>query len=163
MSRDRRIVQICAVVKDLEASMRKFWELMGIGPWDVYTFSPDNVREYTLCGREVKEPFKFKLAVAMLGDVQFELVEPVEGPTIYAEFLEEKGEGWHHVKEFVPDEEMAATLKGYEKRGLGVVQGGKFDEDVFYYLNTEPELGVIFELGNLGKVRSPERRYPEDA
>jgi len=28
-------------------------------------------------------------------------------------------------------------------------------------LDTEPELGVLYEIGNNGEIREPERMYPE--
>jgi hypothetical protein len=44
--------------------------------------------------------------------------------------------------------------------GYPVIQSGKFDEDVHYYLDTGRELGYIIELGNAGRIRPAERRYP---
>jgi catechol 2,3-dioxygenase-like lactoylglutathione lyase family enzyme len=156
----RKIVQVCAVVKDLQKSMEKYWKTLGIGPWDIYTFSPETLKELTFHGKVVKEPFKFLLAVAMVGDIQFELVQPVEGPIIYADFLKRKGEGYHHIKEKVDGDKIEETLRRYKQKGIEVIQSGKFDGDVFYYLDTEPILGIVYELGNCGKVRPPERQYP---
>ena len=110
MSTERRICQICAVVRDLDKSMERYWKTLGIGPWDVYTFTPEVIREFTYHGKPVTEPFEFKLAVAMVGDIQFELVEPVKGPLIYTSFLEKKGEGYHHIKEQLADEDIEETL-----------------------------------------------------
>ena len=36
-----------------------------------------------------------------------------------------------------------------------MIQSGKYDEDEFYYLDTEKTLGVVVELGNNGKIRAP--------
>jgi len=157
---ERKIVQICMVVRDLQKSMEHYWKILGIGPWDVHTFSPETVREFTLYGQPVKQPFKFGLAVAMVGEIQFELIQPVEGPTIYESFLQEKGEGLHHIKEKVEDDKIERTLEEFKEKGIDIIQSGKFDGDVFYYLDTEPTLGILYEIGNCGKVREPERRYP---
>ena len=160
---ERKIVQTCAVVRDLQKSMERYWEVLGIGPWDVHTFNQDTLTEYTVQGKPVNEPFEFVLAVTMVGDVQFELVQPVKGPNIYEAFLNEKGEGYHHVKEIVDDDKMEETLEAYREKGIEVIQSGRYDGDVFYYLDTEPTLGIVYELGNCGQVRAPERRYPPDA
>ncbi|UCG93808.1 MAG: VOC family protein [Candidatus Aerophobus sp.] len=159
---ERRIVQICAVVRDIQKSMEEYWKILGIGPWNVHTFSPETIREFTLHGKPVKDSFKFIIATTWIGDVQFELIQPVKGPTIYESFLKEKGEGFHHIKEKVDDDAIKETLKKFKEKGIEVIQSGKFDEDVFYYLNTEPTLGIIYEIGNCGKVRTPERRYPPE-
>ncbi|GAH79418.1 unnamed protein product, partial [marine sediment metagenome] len=39
----REIVQLCIAVRDIEKSMERYWKVLGIGPWDVYTFSQETV------------------------------------------------------------------------------------------------------------------------
>ena len=159
---ERKVMQICAVVRDIQKSMEEYWKILGIGPWNVYTFSPETIREFTLHGQPVKHSFEFIVATAWVGEIQFELVQPAKGPTICESFLKEKGEGFHHIKEKVDDDEIEETLKKFKEKGINVIQSGKFDEDVFYYLNTEPTLGILYEIGNCGKVRTPEKRYPPE-
>ena len=155
----RKVVQICIVVRDIDRSMEKYWNTLGIGPWDVYTFSSETVKEFTLHGKPV-EDFKYKIALAMLGDMQWELIQPIKNVPIYEDFLREKGEGIHHIKEKVNDDDIEEILEKFKQKGIEVTVSGKFDEDVFIYLDTEPTLGMIYEIGNCGKIRAPERRYP---
>ena len=97
----REIVQLSIVVRDIEKSMEEYWKILGIGPWDIYTFSQETVRDFSLHGQPVKKPFEFMLAVATIGNMQCELIQPVEGSTPYESFLKEKGEGIHvNVKYF---------------------------------------------------------------
>jgi methylmalonyl-CoA/ethylmalonyl-CoA epimerase len=98
------------------------------------------------------------IAVAWDDRIQVELMQPISGYSIYDEFLETKGEGLHHVKLFHAD--CAKAVAEYERRGYPVIQSGKFDEDEHYYLDTEKDFGYIIELGNAGKIREAERRYP---
>jgi methylmalonyl-CoA/ethylmalonyl-CoA epimerase len=56
------------------------------------------------------------------------------------------------------DADMAATVAGYGARGIGVTQTGWFFRDVHAYLDTEPKLGFIYELGNC-----PAQDLPADA
>jgi hypothetical protein len=35
-----------------------------------------------------------------------------------------------------------------------------FGVDEFYYLDTEPTVGIVIELGNNGKIPPPELRLP---
>ena len=159
---ERKIVQICAIVKDIQKSMEKYWETLGFGPWNVHTFSPETIRDFTVHGRLVRDSFKFIIATTWIGEIQFELIQPVKGPTIYESFLKEKGEGLHHIKEKVDDDDIEETLKKFKEKEIEVIQSGKFDGDLFYYLDTEPTLGILYEIGNCGKVRLPERRYPPE-
>ena len=45
-------------------------------------------------------------------------------------------------------------------RGYPVIQSGRFDDDEHYYLDTEKDYGYVIELGNAGKIRPADRRYP---
>jgi 4-hydroxyphenylpyruvate dioxygenase-like putative hemolysin len=152
----RKIIQIAHVVKDIEKSMMKYHEILDIGPWSVYTFAPPALRECTFMGKS--SDATWVLSLAWVGDIQFELMQPLSGESVYTHFLDKKGEGIHHIKEWVDD--CAAAIEEYRKKGIEVIQSGKYDEDEFYYLNTEPQLGILYELGNCGEIRSPERMVP---
>ncbi len=157
----RKIVQVAMVVSDIEEAMRNYWEVWEVGPWEVHTFNPDKIREFTVNGQLV-ENFEYVIAVTRLGDVQLELIQPIKGPNVYWDFLKQKKGGIHHVKEKFNDADIPKVLENYEKKGVKVVQSGRFDQDVFYYLDTESTLGFLLEIGNDGKVREPERIYPCD-
>ena len=125
----RKIVQIAHVVKDIENSMKKYHEILDIGPWSVYTFAPPALRECTFMGKP--SDATWALAIAWVGDIQFELMQPLSGESVYTHFLDKKGEGIHHIKEWVDD--CAAEIEKYRKKGIGVIQSGKFDSDEFYF------------------------------
>jgi hypothetical protein len=155
-SGERKIIQIAHVVKDIDRAMEKYYEILNIGPWEVYTFAPPALRECYFKGKP--SDATWVLSLAWVGDTQFELMQPLSGESVYTHFLEKKGEGIHHIKEWVDD--CAETVEEYRKKGISVIQSGKYDEDEFYYLDTEPEIGVLYEIGNNGKIREPERIYP---
>src|SRR3989304_169304 len=153
---ERKIVQIAQVVRDIDKTMKKYHEILNIGPWAVYTFAPPVLRECTYKGKP--STATWVPALAGVGDTQLELMQPLSGESVYTRFLEKKGEGIHHIKEWVDD--CAAAIEQYRKKGSGVIQSGKYDEDEFYYLDTEPELGMLYEIGNNGRIRDPERVCP---
>lgn len=155
-NKQRRIVQIAHVVKDIDKAMRGYHEMLGIGPWDVYTFAPPLLRECTYRGKPSNATWV--LALAWVGETQLELMQPLSGESVYTTFLAGKGEGLHHIKEWVDD--CAAVLAEYRRKGIDVIQSGKYLADEFYYLNTGPRLGIIYEIGNNGDVGRPERTCP---
>ena len=159
---ERRIVQICMVVQDINRSMRKYWEIFNVGPWDVYTFSPHTLSEFKMRGKSV-EDFEYKLALANFGDIQLELIQPVRNVPIYEDFLREKGESIHHIKEIVDEKDIEARVEEFKQRGIEVTVSGKFGQDIFLYLDIEPTLGMIYEIGNCGTIPPPERKYPPEA
>ncbi len=152
------VMQIGIVVKDLDKAMETYWKTFGWGPWDIYTIEAPMLEptEYS------KAPdYSFKIALAQVGHVQMELVQPLKGENIYTDHLRRHGEGFHHIKEKVDD--IPGTIEKFKQMGINVTQSGKIDEDLHFYLDTEKLLGYVYELGNSGKIRPPEARYPPDA
>lgn len=118
----------------------------------------------TFRGKE--QGYKMKLALAQLGPVMYELIEPVEGPTSYHELLDERGEGLHHLGYFVED--IDAEIKDMESTGFSLLQSGRgFGKDgtgAYAYFDTEIAAGCILEAIELpagGELADPERTYPE--
>lgn len=165
-NRNRKIYQIAVITRDLERSMRAWVENLGIGPWTVLTFTNETMKYLRVGDELVTEPFKFLIAISWVGDMQFEIIQPVYGPTIYEKFLAEKGEGLHHIKERIDDKDIEAVLSAYRDKGISVLQTGQFHEDVHYYLGTEPKLDFIYELGNCPILDLPAdtvRIYPPES
>jgi hypothetical protein len=156
----RNYKQIALVVRDVYATMDQWSTLLGIGPWDVRHFTEHTVRDFHYNGKPVTEPFDFICAVTWVGEVEMELIQPIAGPNIYWKHLEEHGEGLHHIKDVMPDEEIPAVIKHFEERGCPVIQTGWIDNDVHYYFDTKQALGMIYEIGNGGKIGPAEEVYP---
>ena len=159
----RNYRQIALVVRDVDRAMEFWWNILGIGPWDVRHFTPETVRDFHVDGVRVEEDFEFICAVTWVGEIEFELIQPIKGPNIYWRHLEAKGEGLHHIKDVMPDEDIPATLEHFARNGYPVIQTGWIDEDVHYYLDTQDDLGLVYEVGNGGPIGPPPRRYPPDA
>jgi hypothetical protein len=86
-----RITQVAVVVKDLRATMEKYHGVMGWGPWSVYEHKPPVLRETEVRGKPVR--YTMLGAEVHCNPIDFEILQPLEGPSIYKEFLKEKGEG----------------------------------------------------------------------
>ena len=151
-------LQVALVVRDLEAAMKTYVRDYGIGPWDIYEFNPDNVQDMREAGQPVER--SWRLAIARVGQVQWELIEPLDDDSIYARFLADHGPGVHHIGVGVRDYE--ATLDELEERGHEVVLGGEYNGISFSYLSTDRDLGVITEIfsGAPGEDQQPDAVYP---
>src|SRR5512133_865896 len=91
-------VQIGVVVADLDETIKNLGEIFGIGPFRVIDWPPEgrtDIRKYYY-----GEPGNFtaRMAFTELGPVELELIQPVEGESIWADFLREKGGGIHHLR-----------------------------------------------------------------
>ena len=165
-NKDRQICQICVLTRDLKKTMDAWIEYLEVGPWKCFEISDENTRNQTLDGKKKDWKFKQKVALAMMGNVQIEIVEPCYGMPIYSEFLEKHGDGEiHHFKERFTDEGLAGALKDYEEKGMPCMMSADFYEASFAYVDSVPKLGFFYELGNYKTTNLPEGSwylYPED-
>ena len=156
------IAQVAILVEDLEEAVRNYWELFGIGDWHFYTYGKPLVKSMSYQGRPSE--YKMRVALSYLGPMRIELIEPVEGDTVYADFVKEHGYGVHHFGVLV--EEMEAAIADAEAAGLEMTMDGAgfgLDGDGHYaYLDTEDKIGVTIELIERPKGRmEPEKvMYP---
>jgi len=150
--------QVAIVVKDLSASMKHFWEELRVGPWKIWRFDSQNLTDMSLHGKPAE--YSFIVGMAYVGDVSIELVQPLEGESIFREFLDSKGEGIHHLKCTSPDAEV--VVENFKKGGGRVLQSARIGDAAFHYLDTEPTLGFILELatGRALRDRPPDEVYP---
>jgi methylmalonyl-CoA/ethylmalonyl-CoA epimerase len=129
--------QIGIVVRDLEASIRRYEAGYGIGPWQVQEFHVGEAERFRQYGRPAEGAWR--LATCMVGGVQWELIQPLDGDSVYARFLAEKGEGVHHIQ--VAARDFDATVADGD-----VIYDGTFPFGRVAYLGTERDLGVVVEL-----------------
>jgi hypothetical protein len=152
--------QCALVVFDLDAAVRSWWETLGIGPWTAYRLEPPLLKDTRYRGQEV--PFALRHALAWQGEVQFELVQPLAGPSIFADHLASHGEGLHHIGKYVADHAEAvaqALAAGFSPlqsaRGFGAEGDGAFA----YF--QPPGVATVVELIEAPRVRiEPEFVYP---
>jgi len=79
------------VVKDAEATAESYTKKLGAGPW-----------RFTDAGQ-------LKLAHGNVGEIQYELLEPLEDTSLWAKFLADRGEGLHHISHNVADVDDATA------------------------------------------------------
>ena len=104
-----RAIQVGVVVKSIDQTTKRLTELFGIGPFRTVECPPP--------GREDRqfyhgEPARFRTrqAFANLGSIELELIEPLEGRSIWSDFLAERGPGIHHIRFNVPNHESLSTI-----------------------------------------------------
>lgn len=153
-------LQVALVVRDLEAALRTWNDEYGIGPWQIYEFNPGNVDEQVMDDEPAE--YAMRLAVTMVGNVQWELIEPLDDTSIYAHHLREHGEGLHHVG--VGGRPYGEILTVARGKGHTVIQGGVYNGVDFAYLSTDRDLGVITEIFNwpAGHTQEPDAVYPPE-
>jgi len=121
-----KITEIGVAVKDLEKATKLFVDFLGAEAGEIIT-----VERYRMC---------------RLGNVDFELMEPLSDDGVIARFIKGKGEGFHHIAFAVDDLEQ--TLSFLKEKGVGLIDetpqqlhGGKY-----LFVHPSSFLGMMFEL-----------------
>jgi hypothetical protein len=142
--------QVGIVVEDVERAIAGHNRLLGYGDadWRRADFGPESVERLLFRG----EPVEFSIRLGFAGsNPELELIEPVSGPSIYREWLDERGEGLHHLAVVVTS--LAETTAAMEHAGFGVVQTGTGfapeGRGGFAYYETGQALGYVLEAVEL--------------
>ena len=139
------VCQVGAVVRNLKAAMEQFCSL-GVGPFEVFVVDTDTLPGVTYRGKLAN--YGCEAAFAQIGPVQLELLEHKRGQSIYRDFLEEHGQGLHHLGVSISDRDAVRDelfRRGFESMQSGPILG-KDKDGWFEYFDTREELGYILEI-----------------
>jgi len=156
-----KLVEICFVTADYRKTMEGLVRL-GIGPWRVYTFDSATVTDRTYRGTPAD--YAIKVCFADVGDLAVEIMQPLHGPSIFQEFLDEHGEGIQHIAFDCEERPWNERIAEFARRGFPLVQAGRFmDLNAFGFFDTVAATGTTFETYTIptGFVwPEPEAWYP---
>lgn len=120
-------MQIGIVVRDLDATLRRYADDYGIGPWQVNEFDPGSAEDMHEYGQPVERSSRgavTRFATTRVGQVMWEVIEPLDEDSLWARFLAEKGEGVHHIAVTTPNFDEATAEQA--ERGNDLVLSGTF-------------------------------------
>lgn len=158
------IYQVCIVTHDLKGTVQELTQRFGIGPFKCWDHTPKSLVDTEFRGE--RSIWTAKIALAWIGDLQLEVVQPTEGVSLYNEFLDNHGEGVQHLLVSSDDLSFEETVQRFVSAGFPVVQGGmvrvpsqvgslqlpaprllrKFLSPKFKYLDTEAAIKTAVEL-----------------
>jgi len=142
---DTNMLHIGIVVPDIESSLDKWMELLGLENRPGISIAEGHEANPTQYRGE-RSNAKAKLAFLNLENIIVELIEPMgDEPSHWREFLETKGGGVHHVAFRVKDMEEV-YVQSFEKSGIPMVQHGGWDGGEYGYMDGLKTLGVMVEL-----------------
>ena len=136
------VTQVAIIVRDIEKSIDHYSRIFGMEKPPVRITPEYDQTQCTYRGNPTTG--RAKLAFFHMGQVDIELIEPFGGPSIWQEFLDEKGEGVQHIAFRIEGTDKVVEFFG--QNGMGVAQQGNYTGGMYTYLDSAPQLGVIVEL-----------------
>lgn len=152
------------VVRDIQAAMRWWTQVIGAGPF--FYLERLTVERHTYMGRESAAP-EISFAVGQGGDLQVELLQQHDdAPSIYRDFLDSGQEGLHHIAFWT--QQFDDDLRRLLDQGLQVGEAGQSitggPNARFAYLLDERQPGTVIELSDIsGPKGALYRRVAEAA
>lgn len=140
------------VVHNIEETLEKMSKIYELGAYRINAFPPENAdrSEIQLMYKGQKTWFTARFCFMVIGNTELELIEPVDGESVWKDFLREKGEGIHHLKFEV--ESLNATMKAFKEMDVECMQYGSAvgpnAGKTWAYFDTTKELGYISEILN---------------
>ena len=145
MHKNWKFHHVSVVVRDMAKAM-KFYEALGMGPFPPLLGPHGKVKleKKTLHGKPSDWEIDLRHAEGGLGDITFELVQPLKGYTPVKEFLDKKGEGIQHIGFFVDD--IDAETAKLAAKGFKMTQGAETPTVKWAYYGTDKVGGFSIEL-----------------
>ncbi len=160
----KKLNQVGIIVRDVNEVARQYWNVLGIGPHMMVNVEP--TPGYVMTYREKPVKYKFIASFCQVGPVEIELLQNVEGQTLYKDYLAEHDEGANHLQFLVDNVKVVQAFKRImSRRGFPALMSGHFKDVVGYvYADTTEQLKTVWEAVKLpeGPFGAPPVFFPSD-
>ena len=140
------VTQIAIIVRDIEAVKSKFADFFGVAPPETIDAGEHSVTRTQYMGAPAPGA-GCKMAFFNAGPgLTLELIQPNGEKSIWQDFLDEKGEGFHHIAFGV--EGTDGKIAACEMFGMTLMQRGKYGDasGEYAYLDATRDLKCVIEL-----------------
>ncbi|WP_453993703.1 VOC family protein [Bacillus nitroreducens] len=136
------IAQIGILVNDIETVSKAYADFFGVEKPQWNWTDPVDVAQTEFNGAPSKA--RSKLAFFDMGSIQLELIEPDQHQSTWRNYLNEHGEGPHHIAFVV--EGLKEKIALMETRNMPLVQKGEYTGGRYAYMDTFKDLKILIEL-----------------
>ncbi len=154
------VTQVCVVTASFTRTLENFVHV-GVTPWRVMHLGPHNMSEQIYRGQPAES--EIRVGLARCGRTEWEVIEPLSGPSIHADWLATHGDGVHHVAMRSTGGNFEDRLNAASDRGLTCVQSGTWGGLRFAYLDGVDVIGTYIELMDVPAgftLPEPDAWYP---
>jgi hypothetical protein len=137
------LCQIGILVNDIEKTSKEWAAFLGVDPPQIQITGDVNEAQTKYLG--MPSEARSKLAYFHVGEnVDIELIEPDNNPSVWRRDLDANGEGFHHIAFVVKGMKEKIRLCG--KQGLRLLQTGEYLGGRYAYIDANEKLQLMLEL-----------------
>lgn len=153
------VVQIGVIVKDLDHTIQMLQDVFGMGPFRTIEWPPADRADIQRFYHDQPADFTARMGFTELGSVELELIQPVSGRSIWADFLRDHGEGIHHIRFNTLD--LAPVIAHLSGHGIGIAQMGSGIRPGTMWANFDTERQIGFTIEVMKALPGTDGRTPQ--
>ena len=139
------LTQIAWVVKDIEATLRFFQDVMGVSNFS----KVDTIRVKEFGATYYGKPSNAEslVALAYSGGIFIELIQPVSGNSVFQDYIDKNpAGGMQHIAYSIPVDKLNKIISEFSDKGFSVIS--TFDHPIakIVFFDTCKEIGVMTEI-----------------
>lgn len=136
------VTQVGIIVRDIETKARAWSEILGLPMPDIIITDTVDKAQTEYNGKPTTA--RAKLAFFHMGQLDVELIEPIDGPSTWKDQLDQHGDRLHHIAFEIKD--MQEKIAYLDSKGIPLVQRGEYTGGRYAYLDGAAQLGTVLEL-----------------
>jgi methylmalonyl-CoA/ethylmalonyl-CoA epimerase len=140
------LMHIGVVVRDMNKTIERLTTL-GIGPFKPRILPPDAQEKYR--GKPFIPSQRVAIQITQIGNIELELIQPINGESPHQEFLDQKGEGIQHLG-FIVDN-LEQDVKHLTAEGSSILLTSQFKGGGGVAYVDLDAAGLIVELVQAGR------------
>jgi methylmalonyl-CoA/ethylmalonyl-CoA epimerase len=130
------------IVRDMDKSI-SYYKSLGMGPFEIAP--PIKFISRTYCGQPVSGSSQIREVIGYMGKVRLQLIQPLQGKSIFQEFLDTRGEGVHHYAFLVDNFEKVEAQ--FKKKGVEILSTVKVEGGGGHVIvDSAPTGGIYLEF-----------------
>ena len=140
------VTQIGFIVRDIEKSRKVFSEFLGMDLPNTISSGSHEITRTEYRGSTAPSAGCLMAFSPVNDNLVIELIEPNGHPSAWQEFLDEKGEGIHHIAFNIKG--MRENIESCENFGMELIQKGEYGDASgrYAYLDATKQLNTVIEL-----------------
>ena len=141
------LMQVCIVVKDVEKVAKAYAKLFNMAVPEIrHIRSIDRTPVYY---KGQLTEFEAKLCVFEMGNVVLEITEPVLGNNAWQDYIDQYGEGVHHIGFTVSD--LNGAMNAFKEIGIEPLHVGYFEKGSYSFMDSINQFGVRINIKHSGE------------